>query len=80
MIAQVVMLYLTVYNCETGAVLFQSTRQMPEFSISGDRIEDCRKAGVQQASALTARFRKKYPRTSSNVDCRWERGRPSQRA
>ena len=80
MIAQIVMLYLTVYNCDTGAVLFESTRQMPGFSISGNRIEDCRKAGVRYAEALTARFRQKYPHASTNVVCRWERGRPSQRA
>jgi len=27
-------------------VLYQSARQMPEFSVSGDRVEDCRKIGV----------------------------------
>ena len=32
-----------------GAVLYQSARQMPEFSVSGDRVrvEDCRKIGVR---------------------------------
>ena len=79
MIAKVVMLYLTVYNCDTGALLYESVRQMPDFSISGDRVEDCREVGVRQAKSLTARFRQKYPHASSNVVCRWERG-PSQRA
>jgi hypothetical protein len=78
MIAKIVMLYLTVYNCDTGAVLYQSTRQMPDFSLSGDRIEDCRQEGMSKAKALTARFRKTYPHASTNVVCRWERG--SQRA
>jgi hypothetical protein len=80
MIAKIVMLYLTVYNCDTGAVLYQSARQMPDFSVSGDRIEDCRKAGTQRANTLTARFRQTFPATSTNVVCRWERARPSQRA
>ena len=39
MIAKIVLLYLTVYNCDTGAVLYQSARQMPVFSVSGDRLE-----------------------------------------
>ena len=80
MIAKVVLLYLTVYNCDTGAVLYQSARQMPDFSLSGDRVEDCRKAGVKQARALAARFQENYPHASANVVCRWERGRPAQRA
>jgi hypothetical protein len=57
-IAKIVMLYLTVYNCDTGAVLYESARRMPDFSLSGDRIEDCRQEGVRKAEALTARFRK----------------------
>lgn len=80
MIAKIVMLYLTVYNCDTGAVLYQSERQMSDFSLSGDRIEDCRQEGMSKAKALTDRFRKTYPQASTNVVCRWEGGRPSQRA
>jgi hypothetical protein len=76
MIAQIVMLYLTVYNCDTGAVLYQSARQMPDFSVSGDRVEDCRQEGVSQAETLTARYWRSYPHASTNVVCRWERGRP----
>lgn len=71
-IAKIVLLYLTVYNCDTGAVLYESARQMPAFSVSGDRLEDCRQEGVSQA-ALTARYRKAYPHASTNVLCRWER-------
>ncbi len=73
MIAKIVLLYLTVYNCDTGAVLYESARQMPVFSVSGDRLEDCRQEGVSQADALTARYRKAYPHASTNVVCRWER-------
>jgi hypothetical protein len=73
MIAKVVVLYLTVYNCNTGAVLYQDTRQMPDFSVTGDRVEDCRQAGVSRAKALTAHYRKAYPNASTNVACRWER-------
>jgi hypothetical protein len=79
MIAKIVVLYLTVFDCSSGAVLYESVRQMPDFSVSGDRVEDCRKAGVDQAKALTQRFRQKFPDASSNVVCRWERSR-SQRA
>lgn len=80
MIAKIVMLYLTVYNCDTGAVLYESARRMPDFSLSGDRIEDCRQEGVSRAETLTARFRNVYPNASTNVVCRWERGQPAQRA
>ena len=79
MTIKIVMLYLSVYSCDTGALLYQSVRQMPDFSISGDRLEDCRKAGVQAARELTKRFRYEYPHASSNVVCRWEAS-PSQRA
>ena len=71
MIAKIVMLYLTVYNCDTGAVLYENAR-MPAFSVRGDRIEDCRQEGVSRADALTARYRKAYPHASTNVVCRWE--------
>jgi hypothetical protein len=76
MTAKIVMLYLTVYSCDTGAVLYQSARQMPGFSIGGDLLEDCRKVGVQTAKALTKRFRHEYPHASSNVVCRWEPSTP----
>ena len=69
MIVKIVLLYLTVYNCDTGAVLYESARQMPVFSVSGDRLEDCRQEGVSQADALTARYRKAYPHASTNVVC-----------
>ena len=72
MIAKIVLLYLTVYNCHTGAVLHQSARQMPFFSMIGDRLEDCRQEGVSQADAPTARYRKAYPHASTNMVCRWE--------
>ena len=61
MIAKIVLLYLTVYNCDTGAVLYQSARPMPVFSVSGDRLEDCRQEGVSQADALTARSVRRIP-------------------
>jgi hypothetical protein len=79
MTAKIVMLYLTITNCDTGALLYESARQMPGFSVSGDRIEDCRKAGVEAAKALTTRFRLVHPSASSNVVCQWER-LPAQRA
>lgn len=72
MIAKIVVLYLTVYSCDTGAVLYQSTRQMPDFAVGGDRVEDCRKIGVDKAKALTEHFQQRFPHASSNVVCRWE--------
>lgn len=76
MIAKVVMLFVAVYDCDTGALLFESARQMPDFSVSGDPVEDCRREGVNQARVLTARYRVTYPNSSTNVVCTWERGRP----
>ena len=70
----VIVLYLTVYDSGTGHMLYQAHRQMAEFSLRGDRIEDCRKEGVRQGKALTARYRQTNPSASTNVYCRWERG------
>ena len=69
----VVLLYLTITDADTGNLLYSLTRQMPEFSVSGDRIEECRIEGVEKAKALAARYRLKYPNAVANVDCQWER-------
>mgnify|MGYP001584897326 CR=1 FL=1 len=69
----VVLLYLTVIDADTGNLLYRLTRQMPEFSVSGDRIEECRQEGVEKAKALAARYRVKYPNAFANVSCQWER-------
>ena len=68
---RIVILILTVYNADTGDVLYTIQEQMPGFSISGDRIEECRKDGVRRADQLTQRYRQKFPNATTNVDCEW---------
>jgi hypothetical protein len=63
------MLALTVYDYNTGTVLYQSTQQMPSISISGDHVDDCREAGVLRARELTERWRRRYPNASTNIVC-----------
>jgi hypothetical protein len=70
-LAKVVVLLLSVYNADTGDLLYESERQMPEFSVSGNRIEDCRIEGVRRAKVLAANFRQTYPNATANVDCEW---------
>jgi hypothetical protein len=74
MLPAVVVLHLLVYETETGAVLYATTRAMPSFANS---IETCLKAGVEKAQRLTAEYRKTYPAASANVDCEWRRGIPT---
>lgn len=80
MLVKVVMMYLITWNCDTGTKLAEYTKQMPEFSVSGDRIEDCRKEGVAKAKELTAKYKAEYNNVSTNVDCQWEDGKPEQPA
>ena len=78
MIVKVVMMYIIVSNCNTGEILFKYTKQMPEFSISGDKIEDCRKEGVAKANKLTEYYKKEkqVDNVSTNVNCKWEEKEP----
>ena len=69
----VVLLYLTITDADTGNLLYSLTRQMPEFSVSGDRIEECREQGIEKAMVLVPRYRLKYPNAFANVNCQWER-------
>ena len=71
MIAYVMVLFLSVRDCDTGAVLYESMRQMPDFTVSGNFGTDCREVGTKEAMALTERFRKTYPNASTNVVCKW---------
>ena len=71
MLTAIVVLHLVVHDCDTGAVLFEATRQMPSYSNS---IGACRAIGVEKAHRLAAEFRKTHPRASANVDCEWRRG------
>ena len=77
MVIKIVILILTVYNADTGDVLYQKQEQMPNFSISGDRIEDCRQQGVLRAYLLAQNYRKRFPNATANVDCEWHDAAPS---
>lgn len=74
MLTAIVVLHLIVHDCDTGAVLFEATRQMPSYANS---IAACRATGVEKAHRLTAEFRKAHPHASTNVDCEWRRGAPT---
>jgi len=67
-----VMLFLTVTDCDTGKVLYEAHERLTTFSISGDKIEDCRKQGVTRGLLLAHKFRADgFPNASANVNCRW---------
>jgi hypothetical protein len=75
----VVMLYLTVWDCDTGTKLYEARAQVDALSYLG-RIEDCRILGVDLAKKLTKEWRVDYPNASTNVNCQWEqRGFPFHR-
>ena len=77
MLTAVVVLHLLVYDTETGAVLYSTTRAMPSFVNS---IENCRKEGVDKAQRLAAEYLTTYPAASANVDCEWRPGIPTDTA
>jgi hypothetical protein len=68
----IVVLHLSVFNCDTGTLLYATSHRMPEFSINGNSMEDCRKQGVRRAHKLTEYFRATHPNVTTNVDCNWE--------
>ena len=69
---KVVVLVLTVWNADNGTKLYESERDFIAFAITGNPIEDCRKAGVESAYLLINQYRQTYPNATSNVDCHWE--------
>jgi len=71
MLTAIVVLHLIVHDCDTGAVLFEATRQMPSYANS---IAACRATGVEKAHRLAAELRKAHPSASANVDCEWQGG------
>ena len=72
MIEKVVVLYLIVANCDTGIELYKNRIIIDGFSVSGNRIEDCRTVGVRAAKKYSAYYRQWYPNASTNVDCQWD--------
>ena len=69
---KIVVLILTVWDASTGALLFEKSIEPTVFSLTGDRIEDCRLAGIEWANKLTRHYQKTYPNAFTNVDCHWE--------
>jgi hypothetical protein len=68
---KVVILILTVWNTANGDKLFELSRAFDGFSISGNRVEECRRLGMREAHKLTDQYRSNYPDASTNVDCHW---------
>jgi hypothetical protein len=73
MLVAFVVLHLTVWDADTGKMLLDIEREVTGFTISADKIADCRMTGLDAASQLTARYRAKYPNAFTNVDCEWHR-------
>ena len=69
---KVVVIILTVWNTSNGDKLYEITREFDGLSVSGNRIEECRRFGVREAYRLTDTYRATNPDTSTNVDCHWE--------
>ena len=69
----VAVLYLITADADTGTYLYKSRTVIDGFSVSGNRIEDCRVVGVRTAKKLSEYYRQWYPNASTNVDCTWER-------
>ena len=70
----VVVLYLITWNCDTGVKLWESDPLIAvSYSISGNRMEDCRQYGVKIAKMKTEEWNTRgYDNVSTNVDCQWE--------
>jgi len=65
---------ITVIDSHNGAVLVLEQKTMPNISITGDRIEDCRVDAVTRAKGvLIPWWRSKYPYAFANVDCDWRK-------
>ncbi|MBI4133426.1 hypothetical protein HY478_02320 [Candidatus Uhrbacteria bacterium] len=69
--AKIVVLILSVWNSESGTLLYEDVQQMPEFSMTGSHIEDCRLEGIARAKKLVARYRVNHPYAFANVNCKW---------
>jgi hypothetical protein len=75
MIGYVLVLILTVSNCDTGDTLFESeTPAAHPFYQSELPVMDCIKDGVEKAKILAAEWRKSYSNSSVNVTCKWRKG------
>jgi len=71
-LVRIVVLHLMTHDCDTGELLNEYWGdRSASFSVSGNRVEDCREYGVKKARALSAQFRRKYPNASTNVACKW---------
>ena len=68
----VVLLYLTVWDYDTGTKLYESEVEVPYYSKYIGKMEACRIVGIEMAKKLTRDYRVKYHNASTNVSCRWE--------
>lgn len=74
----VVWLVITCVDADTGDRLWKLEEQRSDFSVSGNRIEDCRQDGITRAKRVTEYFRAHgHPNATTNVDCEWRPGKPS---
>jgi hypothetical protein len=77
-VTALVVLHVMVWDCNGGRLLAEFKREMPDPATS---IETCREIGVKTARRLTQKWKADgYPHASTNVDCHWERGAPSEPA
>jgi hypothetical protein len=73
MLTAYVWLHILVWDADTGILLKELAYEPHAFSVSGDKIEDCRLLGVATAKRLTARYRERgHPNAFTNVDCEWK--------
>jgi hypothetical protein len=70
MLTKIIVLHLMVFDCNTGALLYEVERAMPSYANS---IEGCRRTATAKARRLALEYRKTYPDASVNVDCEWRR-------
>lgn len=68
---KVVVLIVSILNSETGTLLHEEMQTMPEFSMTGSHIEDCRLNGIARGKKLVAQYRVNYPYAFANVNCTW---------
>ena len=68
MLKLIIVMHLTVHNCDTGDLLYQKTKVMDALST----MEDCIKDGAGMALPIAMHYREMFPNASANVSCEWE--------
>ena len=65
----VVMMYLAVYNPDTGDMLY-STKGVMQLPMA---MKDCLASGVILAKSAANHWRAQFPNAFAQVNCKWER-------